>query len=142
MNHWLARILGWLFPPIPLPPPPMPPPGPAPQPPLSDDLLAAVNAARGGRGLRLLGPDSGLEVDAVIRARLMASSGFLSHDDLPDTAIRGQCVAEGCPTATACVNAWLADGPHRVIVLGGYTRGGGAVVRDNQGRAWWVLNVS
>src|SRR5262245_43471880 len=138
MGLW-DSIRSWLEslrprPPRPNPPPPVPAYG---------ALLAAVTAARAARGLGTLAPEPALASLAHDWAAKMSASGSLAHRPVDQIAAAapgrpvGECIAMGFPTAEACVNGWLSEGPpgpgtinHYAIVLGPYAGGGGGVARD------------
>jgi uncharacterized protein YkwD len=129
-----VSLWDWLYslfhrPPKPRPPDP-PPVGP------TSDVLIAVNAARFHYGLAPLAGGADLDAVALGHAQVMATRGVLAHEGIGDgtpaerltaAGIRwmaeGECAAPpGYPNAQAAVNAWLADPPHRRILLGDYAR--------------------
>jgi uncharacterized protein YkwD len=116
---------------------------------MQDDLVAALNLARAGAGLPALAPDPGLAAQAQAWAERMAQAGAISHGDFADRIASvhpgvpdAEDVAEGQPTAAAAVAAWMADRPHRDILLGDYDLVGVGVAAGDSGLRFWCVDFA
>jgi uncharacterized protein YkwD len=120
---------------------------------LSAALLAAHNAARAKAGRPPLRLDARLQDAALAQARDMAARGKLTHTGSDGSqfwqritragyryAQAAENIAMGYPDVKAVVAAWMADGPHRVNLLGPYRDIGAAGVQDKNGRWWWCAD--
>lgn len=141
MPPWLCRLLPRLCdrdrPPAPAPPPTPTAgaslPGPA-------DLAAAINRAREARGMQALARDAGLERSAADEVAGCVAAGVLRHYDFAwRIAVvhpgipAGEDIAAGYATPDAVVAAWMADPPHRAILLGHWDMVGGASAAGRDG---------
>lgn len=121
-------------------------------------IIARVNDARAGAGLRPLMRDGALTRAAERHARGIAAAGALAHiahdGSGPDTraAAAGYAgwdviaenlaTARGAPDAQAILAAWMASASHRANVLAPDVRDAGAacyVTGGARGRSWCVL---
>jgi uncharacterized protein YkwD len=107
------------------------------RPELNGGVLAAINRARAGHGLRPLRPAKGLAAAAALHSREMADDGFFAHESpgggafwlrvrsfYPATGFHrwfvGETILWTSPDADAggAVRDWLDSPEHRQILLG------------------------
>ncbi len=148
LPNWLIRFFDAFSRPFepPAPPQPVEPLTPTPAAPVPE-LATAINAARVGAGLPPLAFDPALARVSDSWARSMAGSGTLDHGRFadrvesvyPNTAA-GEDIAEGQPTPSDVVAAWLDDPPHRANLLGGFNRLGVGLARADDGTPYWVAD--
>jgi uncharacterized protein YkwD len=124
-----------------------PPEPPYPEPPDPTGLLVAINLARFRAGLKALLFDGRMCLLASSWAAYLAKYQTIDHGNFagrissvhPDTAA-GEDIAEGYANASACVAGWLADPPHRAILLGDYDRAGVGRAVSSNGSIYWVAD--
>jgi uncharacterized protein YkwD len=98
---------------------------------LADAVIKLVNAHRASLGLRTLAVSPALTRSAVWKARHMATYRYMAHDDPAPPVSRtvgeriaacgysggwGENIAEGFPTASSVVAAWLNSPGHRANI--------------------------
>jgi uncharacterized protein YkwD len=149
---WIRRILDLLRPSL-RPPAPVPTPIPPVESGLdrlSDDFFAAIVAARIGNGRGEIRRDADLDRIAREWAETQATSGLpLSHGNSqsriasvhPGSA-GGEDIAMGYPDGAAVVRAWLADPPHRKILLGPFNVVGVGLALDGRGQLYAVADFA
>jgi uncharacterized protein YkwD len=104
---------------------------PATQPAVAGDVVSLINAHRAAMGLSSLEISAALTAAAEWKARQMAATQSLSHDDAAPTvrsfsdrlgacgyptATEGENIAMGYASAPAVVNGWLASPEHRANI--------------------------
>jgi uncharacterized protein YkwD len=141
---WWQIILAWIAShgPQPVPVPPSPP-----TPVRVSDLVAAINGVRAAHSLPYLTEVALLDQTAQAWANSMATAGVLDHGAFAQriqAAFPGvaaaEDIAEGQPTATDVVAAWMADPGHAANILGPYSRVGGGSARSTSGATYWVVD--
>jgi uncharacterized protein YkwD len=117
--------------------------------PTHGDLVEALNQARANAGLPALAPDPGLAAQAQAWAERMAQAGTISHGDYADRISSvhpgvpdAEDVAEGQPTASAVVAAWMDDRRHRLILLGDYDSVGVGSAPGDAGMRFWCVDFA
>ena len=117
--------------------------------PANPSLIDALNAARTANSLTVLTEDLRLTESAQGWACAMAVSSTLSHGDFSarlQSAVGevagGECVAEGQPDASAAVQAWLDDPPHRAIMLGDFNSVGAGMLPSGKGTLFWCADFA
>ena len=98
---------------------------------LASAVIKLVNAHRASLGLRTLAVSPALTRSAVWKARHMATYRYMAHDDPAPPAARsageriaacgysggwGENIAEGYPTPSSVVAAWLASPGHKANI--------------------------
>ena len=153
----MGRLLAWLrslFAPAPAGPP-APPPGDPGDPGATAEVVALVNAARAPRGRPPLRMEPRLTAAARGHAAAMAARGLLAHrgadgSTAADRVARqgyawsavGEAIGEGYPTAAAMVAGWMADPPHRAVLLGPYAEIGVGTAPDASGSTYWCADLA
>ncbi len=120
---------------------------------LANGVIKLVNAHRASLGLRTLTVSSALTHSAVWKARHMATYRYMAHDDPAPPVARtaaeriaacgygggwGENIAEGFPTPSSVVAAWLASPGHKANIENpSYTvTGSGAAVATGGITLW------
>jgi uncharacterized protein YkwD len=117
--------------------------------PTNPSLIDALNAARTANNLGVLTEDPRLTESAQGWACAMAVSENLSHGDFSarlqnavGQVAGGECVAEGQTDASAAVQAWLDDPPHRAIMLGDFDSVGAGMLPSGKGTMYWCADFA
>jgi uncharacterized protein YkwD len=111
---------------------------------VTGDVVNAINQDRAAAGLAPLAWDSQLASHAQSHAGEIASSGSLWHSNLSAWISGWQSLGENLLQAAGGTNGyqaedmWMASGPHRANILGGFNRVGVGMVTDGAGREWLV----
>jgi len=111
---------------------------------VTGDVVNAMNQDRAAAGLGPLAWDSQLAGYAQNHAGQIASSGTLWHSNLSAWISGWQSLGENLLMAPGGTNGyqaedlWMASGPHRANILGGFNRVGVGMVTDGAGREWLV----
>lgn len=116
---------------------------------IAREMLGRINTFRASRRLPDLAISAVLCGTAQDWSSRMASVRSLFHGDpvarkaavgIVNVA-SGECIAEG-RTVDEVMSMWVGDGPHRAILLGGYTRAGVGMVMGDDGWGYWCLDVA
>jgi uncharacterized protein YkwD len=111
---------------------------------IAGDVLNAMNQDRAAAGLGPLAWDPQLAGDAQNHAGQIAASGTLWHSNLSAWINGWSSLGENLLEAPAGTNGyqaedlWMASGPHRANILGGFNYVGIGMVTDGAGREWMV----
>jgi uncharacterized protein YkwD len=108
------------------------------------DVVNAMNQDRAAAGMGPLAWDSQLAGYAQNHAGEIASSGSLWHSNLSAWMSGWRSLGENLlvvsvgTSSSAAEDTWMASGPHRANILGGFNRVGVGLVTDGAGREWLV----
>jgi uncharacterized protein YkwD len=116
-------------------------------------VLVLVNQSRATAGCHSMREDARLDSAASGHSKDMADNHYFSHVGLdgstfvdreaaggyPRNAAGGENIAEGYPTATAVMNAWLNSPGHRANILDcSFKAIGIGLAHDGNGAAYWT----
>jgi len=116
---------------------------------VTGSALPKVNTLRLQAGRPALDADLALGRSALDHARYMARKGRMSHDGFTHRMRRfgvrlpaAENIAEGQDDVESMFEAFAVSKSHRDNMLGGFRRLGVAVARNDDDRAFWVMQLS
>jgi uncharacterized protein YkwD len=123
--------------------------------PTANQVFVLTNDARGEYQLHLIRWNDRIAMGSQAHANRMAKKRTMAHwgiqDGLPGDRLvqygyrfmnMSENIAMGQTTAERVVQAWLADPPHAVNVLGNYLDMGCGYATDTRGRTYWCCDYA